>query len=100
MAQKKYVPSELIVKFRTEKINLKQPSAGLKLQIFEDNNNLESDTFLLRENIAVVQIQGNESVESKIEQLKSDPNVEYAQPNFIYTIAITDPNDTDFGKLR
>jgi hypothetical protein len=55
---------------------------------------------LSNNNIAVMTIEGNESVEQKIIQLQSDPNVEYAQPNFVYKIQMANPNDTDFAKLR
>jgi subtilisin family serine protease len=39
-----------------------------------------------------------QSVESMVEQLKRDPDVEDAQPNFIYH-ALAAPNDTNYGNL-
>jgi len=95
-----YVPGEIIVKFKTEKINLKQAWDHGKFSSFEKDNNLNVDKLLSRQNIAVLKIQSNETVEDKIKQLKSDPSVQYVQPNFVYKIQMADPNDTDFNKLR
>ncbi|HBB04409.1 TPA: hypothetical protein DCZ39_06015 [Patescibacteria group bacterium] len=100
LSQTQYVPGEVIVKFKTEKINLKKSSGGLQLNAFEENNDLDAQNILSRDNIAVLKIQDNQTVEDKITQLESDPNVQYVQPNFVYQIEISNPNDTDFGKLR
>jgi hypothetical protein len=38
-----------------------------------------------------MKIDSNQNVEQKLIELQSDPNVEYAQPNFIYHIMSDDP---------
>ncbi|MFA6256104.1 MAG: S8 family serine peptidase, partial [Candidatus Absconditabacterales bacterium] len=96
----KYAPGEVIVKFKSVKINLKTSGGKLRAQNFAAQENMAAIDMLSNNNIAVMTIEGNESVEQKIIQLQSDPNVEYAQPNFVYKIQMANPNDTDFAKLR
>lgn len=50
-------------------------------------------------NIVAMKIQWEETVEQMVANLNNDPNVEYAQPNYIYHTYST-PNDPDFIKLR
>ncbi|PKN01541.1 MAG: hypothetical protein CVU77_04435 [Elusimicrobia bacterium HGW-Elusimicrobia-1] len=45
-----------------------------------------------------IKIKKNTTVEETIEELKKNPNVEYAQPNYIRYFNAT-PNDTHFGQL-
>lgn len=95
-----YVPGEIIVKFKSDKINI-QKNAGIKsMQSFAIENNLVSDENIVSENISVMKLSHWETVEEKIKILKNDPRVDYAQPNFIYTIQSENPNDTDFDKQR
>lgn len=67
--------------------------------IFTANEDLEKITTIEGSNIAVMQIEGEETVMEKIDELKSDPTIEYVQPNFLYKIEMADPNDTDFANL-
>ena len=46
----------------------------------------------------LVRLNGQLSVEQAVEQAQADPRVEYAQPNYIYRIAETRPNDPAFGQ--
>jgi nucleoside diphosphate kinase len=58
---------------------------------------MENSDTIENSNIAVMTIEGNESVEQKIVQLQSDVNVEYAEPNYIYHDLSF--NDTYSGNL-
>ena len=49
------------------------------------------------ESISVIKIEDGQTVNEVIQDMQSDPNVEYVQPNFIYTTQIADPNDTYFA---
>jgi hypothetical protein len=51
------------------------------------------------ETIAIVVGKQGETTEELITQLAADPNVEYAEPNYLYTL-FDIPQDTDFPKLR
>lgn len=95
-----YVPWELIVKFKPTKINLKTSNWKASAHSFAVNTNMKTTDSIVNNNIAVMKIQWTESVEQKIIQLQSDPNIEYVQPNFIYHIQVTDPNDTYFNNQR
>jgi subtilisin family serine protease len=46
----------------------------------------------------LIRLNGRLSVEQAVEQAQADPRVEYAQPNYIYRIADTRPNDPAFGQ--
>lgn len=48
--------------------------------------------------MAVVQLKGRASVEDAIKQFENDPDVEFAQPNYIYR-ASRAPNDASYGQL-
>jgi len=48
--------------------------------------------------IHVLKVKTGQTVDQAIAALKSDPNIEYAQPNYIYHAAAV-PNDTSFGQL-
>jgi hypothetical protein len=59
-----------------------------------------TETFSVADDtIAIIEGKQGETTEELIAQLSSDPNVEYVQPNYLYTI-FTSPNDTDYNKLR
>jgi thermitase len=64
-----YVPGELIVKFK----NLKSTKSLDGLEISKH----------ISKNIAVVKFNEKSSIDSLISRLKQNPNVEYAEPNYI-----------------
>ena len=75
-----HVPGELIVKLKkgVSKSFLNQKSNGIAL---------EREIKLSYGNLQVVKFDdSNKSIQSVIEKLNADPNVEYAEPNFIYSI--------------
>lgn len=107
-----HVPGELIVKFRdtNAKSLLSLKSLGAQLDRTID---------LSKEQLHVVKVGNEKSLESVIERLNQDPNVVYAEPNFIYSLVkpvegltlddfmtpidapvnYSAPNDPRFGQL-
>lgn len=49
--------------------------------------------------MALVDLKGKMTVAEAVKQFENDPDVEYAQPNFIYHASNTVPNDTSYGQL-
>jgi len=76
-----YVPGEIIVKLKGEHIST------FSQKPFKKNKLLGVRKF---------RIPQDDNVEKWIEAYKNDPNVEYAEPNYIYKIQATYPNDPKF----
>ncbi len=96
----KYVSGEVLVKFRKSAINLKagvDPIENLKTTAFAASKRLagKDAEFVRSANIATFAIADGKSVEDKVVELKNDPNVEYAQPNFVYQPMTISTNDTN-----
>ena len=73
-----YVPGEVIVKFKKEqagKANFSSKAVGLNLNLKKSWNVLNLHQFQAKA--------GQQDVQLLVKQLKADPNVEYAEPNFI-----------------
>jgi subtilisin family serine protease len=88
---KKYLDGEVLVKYKKDVSQSGQSRTldqiyGLKIRA------VGGDSTLVR-----VKVLSNQSVEQTLLQLQSDPNVEYAQPNFIYH-ATALPNDPSFAQ--
>jgi hypothetical protein len=86
-----YVPGEVIVKFKNT-TNLQIKSQSIAAIGHTMLKNLGSTS------IVHIKLKENESVEHAIHAYKNNPNVEYAQPNYIYHIFST-PNDSSYGQL-
>lgn len=81
----RYVPGELIVKFKP----------GVTAQSFFANKNISALGLTLKREIklsyqklSVVNVGNDKSLQSTIGALKNNPNIEYAEPNFIYKAAV------------
>lgn len=86
-----YVPGEMIVKYKNG------------LSSAAQNNSLEREGLqrikrLNNRGINQVRLPRGRDLKAAIDEIKLDPNVEFAQPNFIYRISTT-PNDTRYGQL-
>jgi len=93
-----HMPGEIIIKFKPSKMNLKS-SAGMKnMSTFASVQWMEVKDQILDSNIAVFAIDMQEDVFQKIQQLNTDPNIEHAQPNYIYKSHTYQPDDPQFGK--
>lgn len=85
---------EIIVKFKKDKINLKKNSGKSKAKSFEAANELKELNSANKLNSKL--FKSDKKTEDLIEELKKDPNVEYAEPNFI-RFPLSMPNDTYFN---
>lgn len=91
ISEPQFVPNQIIVKFKTDAVDSESidslqaefgvsnvmPFSDLGAQLWE----MTSDT------------------ETVIEQLKADPRVEYAEPNYVIKLNQTAPNDPNFSSL-
>ena len=91
---KDYIDGEVIVKYKTTKVNLNTSSGRLKAASFSNNSSLETKEDFKNLNISVLKIKDGDTVENKIAELKSDSNIEYAEPNYIRYPSTINTNDT------
>lgn len=84
-AKSEFVQDEVLVRYKKSALNTLHLGSKTRRLISRDKN-----IFLLKTNKG--------DVLKTIEQLKKDPTVESAQPNYIYKL-LTTPNDTHFGEL-
>jgi len=90
----RYVPGEVIVKFKAGEAGLSGQAGLSKAKNFASANNLSLKENVEKQNISVFKINDSQSVESAVQELKKDSSVEYAQPNFIYYPSEISSNDT------
>ena len=95
----KYVPGEVLVKYKTSQADISTKKWQNIIRISAQNKNMKITDNIEDYNIVAMKIQWEETVEQMVANLNNDPNVEYAQPNYIYHTYST-PNDPDFIKLR
>lgn len=91
-ANKDYVEGEVIVKFKIDKLNVKSTLGKAQAFIFEKKFSLTKTDEIKTSNIQV--FRSKKSTEELVKELKSDPNVEYAQPNYIYEPSTISTDDT------
>lgn len=89
-AAPRYVPGELLVKFKptmrsAERTSMRDDLGGSTIQEF---------SFI---GVERMRVQGV-SVEEAVARLKNDPRVEYAEPNWIQSIDVV-PNDPRYGEM-
>jgi len=97
--RKDYVEGEILVKYKSDKINLDTFSGRASALNFANSRSLERKEDLRKNNISVLRIKDSRTVEDKITELKSDPNVEYVEPNYRRYPAIINTDDTNKGLL-
>lgn len=86
----------IIVKYKKERVNIRRFDGQLKASFFQLKHDLNKVDEVKDINI---QIHTTEKpVLEKIDELKKDPDVEYAEPNYIRYPRYT-PNDPSFNKL-
>jgi subtilisin family serine protease len=87
-----YVAGEIIVKFKPHV----SPSArSLTAKSFGAKS---IQTFTYSADWSVAKLPSGQTVQQAVDVYASDPNVEYAQPNYIYR-AMAVPNDPEYGQL-
>lgn len=95
-----YVADQLIIKFKDNKIDLEKSRGIQTLSQLADKQDFQTENILPKENIALISIDETHTVQSEIARLSLDPNVEYVQPNYIYQLLASPPNDPYFGRQR
>ena len=88
-----YVPGEVLVKFKPVQEE-KDLIHTLRVKI----RAVKAKKFKINDVYKVNLVSGT-SVESAIAAAYTDPNVEYAEPNYVITLDSTIPNDTSFSSL-
>ncbi|MEI6426282.1 MAG: S8 family serine peptidase [Candidatus Absconditabacteria bacterium] len=95
-AKQNYVAGELLVKFKSTSTLLKSSALKIQQNSMSAANVKQIET-INNNTLSVVQIQDGKSVLDKVQELKTNPNVEYAEPNYIYYTQSF--NDTSSGAL-
>lgn len=80
-----YIENEVIIKYKTSFVDLK--SNKTHIESFEIKNGLNSTEEIKNLNMKVYK--SKETVETIIEKLKNDPNIEYVEPNYKRYVATT-----------
>ncbi len=84
--QGSYVPGELLVKYRS-------PSSA---QLMRAQIGAETIRHFEHLNVEHLKLPSNLSVEEALKIFNADPSVEYAEPNYLYYLTSTTPNDSFF----
>lgn len=92
-----FVPNEVLVQFKPNVNSYSAQASGMSKGAA--NFRLLKHTPQGTGPTAVVKSLSNKSVEEMIADFSADPNVEFAQPNYIYHATATTPNDTNYGQL-
>ncbi|EKE29282.1 MAG: Cna protein B-type protein [uncultured bacterium (gcode 4)] len=95
----KYATWEIIVKFKSWNLDLKKSDWEKKLQKFSSWGKFSVLWKFKNSNSSLLKTSSWETIESAISRIKTDPNVEYAEPNYIYSIETINSNDTYKDKL-
>jgi subtilisin family serine protease len=88
----KYVPGEVLIKF-------KQETPPSTMQALHSSLGVKEAKHIQPLNISRIKLPPDISVEAAIDYYKGDPNVEYAEPNYIIRFMARIPDDTDFQRL-
>ena len=89
---KKYVEGEILVKFKdaTSGFSIMSTTQLLGVKVIRE---------IRIEKLLLLKLREGQNVEDAIADFKEIPDVEYVQPNFIYKIMSTTPNDTYYSNL-
>ena len=93
ISNNKYVEGEVLVKYK-DNISLNTTIGKTKTLDFINPDSLIVKENIKENNIYILDIKDKSSVEDKISELKNNPNVEYAQPNYQYYSTSINTNDT------
>ncbi|MDY6933459.1 MAG: S8 family serine peptidase, partial [Spirochaetota bacterium] len=88
---RQYIEGEILIKFK-KKIPQQNQINTIR------RYGCETLKTITKNSISHVKLERGTSVEDAIDIFNNDPSVEYAQPNYIYTISAV-PNDTEYGEL-
>lgn len=91
--QRSYLPGEVLVKYKSNTSTMAQSKAISSAGI---EKNIEKLGPKGKPDINHYKLNAGQTVDQAITELKKDPNVLFAEPNYISKIALT-PNDTFYG---
>jgi len=91
-AKKNYVEGEVIIKFKKNKLDVRSLFGKAQAFVFEKKFALEKRDEIKASNIQV--FKSKKSTDEMVRELKTDSNVEYAQPNYIYEPTAIGTDDT------
>jgi subtilisin family serine protease len=86
-----YVPGELLVKYKPQVRNMMS-------SFYKNNWNISTIQTFKSIGCQHVKLPQGMTVEQALDMYRNDPDVEYAEPNYIYHATLT-PNDTSFNEL-
>ena len=89
-----YVEGEILVKYKKAKIDLETTAGRDSALNFNKTKSVEKKEDLRKNNISVLKIKDAKTVEQKIAELKNDPNIEFAEPNYKRYPSSISTNDT------
>ena len=91
-----YVPGEVIIKYKPV-----VGAMGAQYRTMSKGAAYKQDipTPGFRAQMHLATLPVDKTVPEAIEEYSNDPDVEYVQPNYIYKIKTTTPNDTSYGQL-
>jgi subtilisin family serine protease len=87
-----FAPGEIIVQFRSG-VSAPERSSALAAR------DAHAAQTLGKPGLMLVRLAGGASVRATVAALERDPNVAFAEPNYLYRLMQTIPNDPDFGLL-
>ncbi|OQW99337.1 MAG: hypothetical protein BWK80_63170, partial [Desulfobacteraceae bacterium IS3] len=87
-----YKVGELLVKYKASS------SSAAKTEFYRNNWNINTIKTFGEIGVQLMKLPADMSVEKALEIYRSDPDVEYAEPNYIY-VPKSVPNDPNYGKL-
>ncbi|MEI6296544.1 MAG: S8 family serine peptidase [bacterium] len=93
--KKDYADGEILVKYKSDKINLRTSVGKGDSRNFGKLRSLRKKEDIEKENMSVLEIEDNKSVDDKIIEIQNDPDVEYAQPNYQYYPTEINTDDLD-----
>lgn len=92
------MPGEVLVKFKKSSINLSSAKGKDSIHVLSSDNDLQLKELISENNVAVFYNDRKDDITSTIESLLQNPNIEYAQPNYIY-YPQSKPNDEHYSSL-
>lgn len=91
--QLEYAPGELLVKFRDG------IPASTKADLISARGTQKTGALGRKGLLRHLKLKSGQNVEMAAAAYRSDPNVEYAQPNYLYRATATVPDDGEYGLL-
>jgi len=91
----KAVDGEIIIKYKKSRLDLRKTDGRRKVQTLEEEKRVENIDKLEKHNMQLVRAQ--EDTEKTLEELRDDPNVQYAEPNYKRKPSAITTNDSLFS---